>query len=262
MTQADRMQPIPVETDASVAVPVGGGEFTVALPVFEGPLQLLLHLIESRQLDVLTVPLAEVADAYVDHLAHHPVDAANLSEFVSIAAQLIYLKSRRMLPAEPLPPLPDGADEPDEEELRRRILEYRALRDAAVALGERDGVAPVMRREPRESDLPEVPSQPLPVSVLAGALEALAAIPEPTSPPPEVVPREVTIGQQIAVLRQALSAGGRVLLQTILARCRTRTEAAVTFLATLELVRRRQVRAEQRELFGPIVLETEPEAAP
>jgi segregation and condensation protein A len=262
MTHPEPMQPIPVEADPSVALPVGSDAFTVALPVFEGPLQLLLHLIESRQLDVLTVPLAEVADAYVEHLARNPVDAANLSEFVSIAAQLIYLKSKRMLPAEPPPPLPDGADEPDEEELRRRILEYRALRDAATALGERDGVAPVMRREPRDSDLPEVPAAPLPVRVLVDALEALAAIPEPVAPPPEVMPREITIGQQIAVLRQALSAGGRVLLQTILARCRSRTEATVTFLATLELVRRRQVRAEQHELFGPIVIENEPGAVP
>lgn len=262
MTQADRMEPIAIEGDASVAVPVGAAEFTLALPVFEGPLQLLLHLIESRQLDVLTVPLAEVADAYVEHLTRHPVDAANLSEFVAIAAQLIYLKSKRMLPSEPLPPLPEGSDEPDEEELRRRIIEYRALRDASIALGERDGALPVMRREPRESDLPEVPPEPMPARVLADALEALAAIPEPVAPPPEVVPREITIGQQIAVLRQALSNGGRVLLQSILARCRTRTERAVTFLATLELVRRRQISAEQHELFGPIVIESVAEAKP
>ena len=68
------------------------------------------------------------------------------------------------------------------------------------------------------------------------------------------------LGQQIAVLRQALSRGGRVVLQSILARCRTRTEAAVTFLATLELVRRRQVSASQDELFGPIVIESLPES--
>jgi len=259
MTHPDRMEPIAVESEASVAVAVGDAGFTLALPVFEGPLQLLLHLIESRQLDVLTVPLAEVADAYVEHLARHPVDAANLSEFVSIAAQLIFLKSKRMLPAEPLPPMPEGSDEPDEEELRRRILEYRALRDAATALGERDGSAPLVRREPRETDLPEAPSDPIAPAVLAAALEALAAIPEPEPPPPQVVPREITIGQQIAVLRQALAAGGRVLLHTILARCRSRTEAAVTFLATLELVRRRQVLAEQHEIFGPIVIESAPE---
>ena len=262
MTHPEGMQPIPVESEHPVALPVGEGEFTLALPVFEGPLQLLLHLIESRQLDILTVPLAEVADAYVEHLARHPVDATNLSDFISIAAQLIFLKSKRMLPSEPLPPMPDGADEPDEEELRRRLIEYRALRDAARQLGEADGVAPVMRREPRESDLPEVPAEPMPIGVLVAALEALAAIPEPVAPPPMVVPREITIGQQIAVLRHALAGGGRVLLQTILARCASRTEAAVTFLATLELVRRRQVRAEQHDIFGPIVIENASEATP
>ncbi len=250
------MEPISVDADDAVAVPVGDAEFRVELPVFEGPLQLLLHLIESRQLDVLTVPLVDLADGYVEHLARHPVDAANLSEFIAIAAQLIFLKSRRMLPSEPLPPVPDGADEPDEEELRRRLVEYRALRDAAVALGERDGVAPVMRREPRDADLPAVPAEALPVAVLVDVLEALAAIPEPEPPPPEVVPREITIGQQIEVLRHALSRGGRVILQTILATCRSRTEKTVTFLATLELVRRRQVTAQQNDLFGPIIIES------
>lgn len=259
MTPAEAVDPIPVEVDAAVALSVGEPEFRLQLPVFEGPLQLLLHLIESRQLDILAVPLAEVADAYVEHLARHPVDSANLSEFVATAAHLILLKSRRMLPTEPLPVLPEGADEPDEEELRRRIIEYRALRDASVMLGERDLTAPVMRREPRESDLPEVPAEPVPASLLVDALEALAAIPEPVAPPPEVVPREITIGHQVEILRHALSGGGRVVLQAILAACRSRTEATVTFLATLELVRRRQVTAQQADLFGPIVLEAGPE---
>lgn len=261
MTQADGMQPIAVEPGEVVALPVGDAEFTLALPAFEGPLQLLLHLIESRQLDVLIVPLAEVADAYLEHLTRHPVDAVNLSEFVAIAAQLIFLKSKRMLPAEPLPPMPDGTDEPDEDELRRRLLEYRALRDASVALGSLDGTAPLVRREPRESDLPEAPSEPMPAAVLSSALERLAAIPEPVAPPPEIVAREITIGQQIGVLRRALSRTGRVVLQTILARCRTRTEASVTFLATLELVRRRQVTASQDDLFGPILIESLPDAS-
>ena len=261
MTQADGMRPIAVESDAAVAVPVGDTEFTLALPVFEGPLQLLLHLIESRQLDVLTVPLADVADAYVEHLGRHPVDTAHLSEFVAIAAQLILLKSRRMLPAEPLPPLPEGTDELDEDELRRRLLEYRALRDASVALGRRDGSAPLMRREPRESDLPAAPTEPLPVAILVLAIERLAAIPEPIAPPPQIVAREITIGQQIGVLTAALSRTGRIVLQTILARCRSRTEAAVTFLAILELVRRRQVIARQDDLFGPIVVKTVQDSA-
>lgn len=260
------MEPIPiVARGPAVAIPVeegtGDAGFQVRLEVFEGPLQLLLHLIEARQVDILTVPLAELADAYVQHLATHPVDPANLSEFVATAAQLIWLKSRRLLPGEgPLQPS-EASDEPDEEELRRRLIEYRTMRDAARALGERDGRTRVMRREPRESDLPEAPTAPLPVALLVEALERLAAVPEPEPPPAEVMAREITIGMQIRVLRAALSATGRVVLQAVLAGCRTRTEAAVTILATLELVRRRQVRAEQRTLFGPIVIEATPGGA-
>ena len=231
------------------------------LPVFEGPLQLLLHLIESRQLDVLTVPLADVADAYVTFLADEPVDPNNLSEFVTIAAQLILLKSRRVLPGEPEAAVPPDAAEPDEEELRRRLIEYRALRDAARAMGHQDLVAPLMRREPRESDLPQVPAEALPVRLLVDALDRLAAVPEPEPPPPEVMAREITIGMQIRVLLSALSASGRVLLQSVLAECRSRTEAAVTVLATLELVRRRQVRVAQETIFGPILIEPMPGAA-
>jgi segregation and condensation protein A len=230
--------------------------FEVQLPTFSGPLAVLLHLIESRQLDVLTVPLAELADAYVAHLAEHPVDPAQLAEFVAIAAQLILIKSRSMLPGEALPVSADAADEPDEEELRRRLLEYRALRDVARALGERDLAAPMQRREPRETDLPMASVAPLPAALLADAMRVLAAIPEPEPAPPEIVAREITIAMQITVLRAALAAGGRVVLQELLATCRSRTEATVTLLATLELVRRRQVKVRQRELFGPIVVET------
>ena len=96
----------------------------------------------------------------------------------------------------------------------------------------------------------------MPVSWLTDALQALTAIPEPEPAPPEIMAREITIGMQIVVLRAALAAGGRVVLQQLLAACQSRTEATVTLLATLELVRRRQVRVRQRELFGPIVVET------
>jgi segregation and condensation protein A len=258
------LQPIPIETDTVAVLPGPVADepaaFELRLPTFEGPLQLLLHLIESRQLDVLTIPLADVADAYVQHLAQHPVDAANLSEFVAIAAQLILLKSRRVLPGEPMPLPVDEEAEPDEEELRRRLVEYRTLRDAALALGKRDLVAPLLRREPRDEDLPAAIAPPLPVTLLSQALELLAAVPEPAAPPPEVMVREITIGMQIAALRRAMGRHGQVVLQAVLAGCRSRTEIAVTVLAALELVRRRQVRVAQDALFGPIVLEPMPGA--
>lgn len=255
------LEPIAIAEAPSAVVAVGDAApaepgFEVQLPVFSGPLAVLLHLIESRQLDVLTVPLAELADAYVAHLATHPLDPGQLAEFVAVAAQLILLKSRSLLPGEIVPAPAEASDEADEQELRRRLLEYRALRDVARALGERDLVAPMQRREPRESDLPAASVTPLPASVLAEALRALAAIPEPEPASPEIMAREITIGMQIAVLRAALAAGGRLVLQQLLASCHSRTEATVTLLAALELVRRREVRVKQRELFGPIVVET------
>jgi segregation and condensation protein A len=255
------LEPIPIAEAASPPLGMPGPApdeqgFEVRLTVFTGPMALLLRLIESRQLDILTVPLADLADAYVAHLVGNPVDPGQLAEFVAVAAQLILLKSRSLLPGETAPVGIEAADEPDEDELRLRLLEYRALRDVAQALGERDLFAPMQRREPRESDLPFPALPPVPASALVEAMRHLAAIPEPEAPPPEVVAREITIGMQISVLRAALGGGGRVVLQDLLAACGSRTEATVTILATLELVRRRQVRVRQRELFGPIVVET------
>jgi segregation and condensation protein A len=245
------LEPIAILPEAPSPLPGGGAAFELRLPVFEGPLQLLLHLIESQQLDILSVPMADVADAYLEHLARHPVDASNLAEFVVVAAQLIWLKSRRLLPGDAQAAVED-ADEPDEEQLRQRLIEYRAIRDAAAWLGARDMVAPLIRREPRESDLPEAPAVALPSGLLSEALDLLAETPEPEAPPTEVVAREITIGMQIRVLLEALSGSGRVVLQAVLAACRSRSEVAVTVLAMLELARRRQVRLEQSTLFGPI----------
>jgi segregation and condensation protein A len=255
------LEPIPVVDEAAPPPGAEARAYQVKLDVFSGPLELLLQMIESRQLDVLTVPLADLADGYVAHLASRPVPTEQLAEFVSIASQLILLKSRRLLPGEPGQGTNAAEEEPDEEELRRRLIEYRIVRDASRELGARDLQAPAFRREPREADLPEVPSPPLPAVLLAEALDRLAAIPEPEPPPPEVVPREVTIAMQIAALRTAMSRTGRVVLQQLLATCRSRTEVTVTVLATLELVRRRQVVVRQDELFGPILIETMPETS-
>jgi segregation and condensation protein A len=255
MTNQPGRAGVAIQPDPRVAVPIGPPpEFQLELPVFEGPLPLLLHLIETAELDVVSVPLASVADAYVAYLATHPVDSANLAQFVAIAAQLILLKSRSVL-AEPVEFLAPGTEEIDEEELRRRLLVYRAIRDAAREIASRDGVTPMSRREPRAADLPEAPLVPLDPSLLTDALARLTAVAEPEPEPPEIVPREVTVGQQIGILRDALAAGGKVVLQAVLALGQSRTERVVTLLAALELVRRRELRARQATLFGPILLE-------
>ena len=141
-------------------------------------------------------------------------------------------------------------DEPDEDELRRRLVEYRALRDASRLLGEWDMARPAYRREPREADLPEAAGGADASVPLSHALGALAAVPEPVPAPPEIVAREVTIAMQIVTLRGAMGHAGQVVLQWVLAGCQSRTEIAVTVLAMLELVRRRQATVQQDELLG------------
>jgi len=108
----------------------------IRLPEWEGPLGLLLALVEARRLDVLAVPLGALAEAYLDALATLEGDRlGNISVFVGVASQLILIKSRAMLPRPPAPGVPladEGAD--PEAELRARLLLYRAYRDAGAAL--------------------------------------------------------------------------------------------------------------------------------
>src|SRR5215207_7664810 len=124
----------------------------VQVAEFDGPLALLLALIEARQLDVLTVPLGALADAYLDALATLDADRlGNVSSFVAVASQLILIKSRAMLPRKPVlgpTALEDEGADP-EAELRARLLLYRAYRDAGsrLAADALDRVG-LFRREP------------------------------------------------------------------------------------------------------------------
>ena len=131
--------------DAAPAVRFGDGRRPeiathVQLSSFDGPLALLLSLIEGRQLDVLTVPLGSLADAYLEALATLEADRlGNISAFVAIASQLILIKSRAMLPRPPAVAAnaDDGDDAADPEaELRARLLLYRAHRDAGRRLAD------------------------------------------------------------------------------------------------------------------------------
>jgi segregation and condensation protein A len=235
----------------------------VQLEAFEGPLALLLSLIETRELDVLTVPLGALADAYLDALAGLDGDRiGNVSSFVAIASQLILIKSRAMLPRQPQAPaagLDDGGLDP-EAELRARLLLYKAYRDAGARLQvEATRRVGLFRREPSVAQAaalagarpPEGP--PLNVAILARALEGLARIAPPAEPPPEVVGRIITLAERAAVIRTALDGADAVVLQELLRGVRDRVVVAVTFLAMLELVKRREIVIEQALPWGPIV---------
>ena len=236
----------------------------VQMAEFDGPLALLLSLIEARQLDVLTVPLGALAGAYLEALARLEADRlGNVSSFVAIASQLILIKSRAMLPrrTDPTDPttLADEGTDP-EAELRARLIVYRAHRDAGLRLAEealrRIGL---FRREPsaahaaalagaRPADAPTID----PIR-LVRALDRLAAIAPPPEPPPGTLATTITITERAEIIRGALRDAPTFVLQDLLIGIRDRVVIAVTFLAMLELMKRREIVVEQAVPWGPIV---------
>jgi len=235
----------------------------VSIADWEGPLGLLLSLIEARRLDVLSVPLGGLAEAYLEALAKIEHDRmGSISAFIAVAGQLILIKSRAMLPRPPA--VSDAVLEDDgldpEAELRARLLLYRAFRDAGAALQvqaiERVGL---FRREPAAAlalglaaAATAPATQPIDPMLLVRALDGLVQVlPEP-EPPPEIIPRTITLAQRASIIRLALRGVPSVVLQDLLRGVHDRVVVAVTFLAMLELMKRREVVVEQAEPFGPI----------
>jgi segregation and condensation protein A len=236
----------------------------VQVGAFDGPLALLLSLIEARQLDVLTVPLGALADAYLDALGRLEADRlGNVSAFVAIASQLILIKSRAMLPrrTDPTDPmaLADEGTDP-EAELRARLIVYRAHRDAGLRLAD-EAIRRVglFRREPSAAHAAALDgaiptgAPPLDPLRLVRALDRLAAIAPPPEPPPEILGRTITITERAEIIRAALRGAPTIVLQELLAGVHDRVVISVTFLAMLELMKRREIVVEQAEPWGPIV---------
>lgn len=236
----------------------------VQVAEFDGPLGLLLSLIEARQLDVLTVPLGALADAYLDALATLEADRlGHISSFVAVASQLILIKSRAILPrqadpGEPAALLDEGGD--PEAELRARLIIYRAHRDAGLLLAyEAIRRIGLFRREPgiaRAAGLAGAHPADAPAldpALLVASLARLAAVAPPPEPPPEIMARLITIAERAAIIRAALRAAPVVVLQELLRGVRDRVVIAITFLAMLELMKRREIVVEQLEPWGPIV---------
>ena len=226
----------------------------IRLPTFEGPLDLLLTLIQRRDLDITTVSLAAVADQYLEAVhADESLDAAALAEFVSIGAKLLQIKSRALLPERV------GEEEPEAEEetgaeLVELLLEYRRYREAADALGGRMEAG--WRTFPRGSPAPEAP----PGNALEGVtleaiyavmLEVLARMPD--EPEGVITRADVSLAERIAALEAQLRGEGRSFsFRRVIASCASRLEVVVTFIALLELLKQGACEVEQAQVWGDI----------
>lgn len=221
------------------------------LPGFQGPLDLLLTLIERRRLTITDVSLASVADQYLESVRALPApDPDVLSEFLVIAARLLVLKSRALLPQPP----PADEDAPLDD-LAERLEAYRRLKEVALQLAERFETGEQAFPHPARPELQhlQAPLAPIDAAVLArlwrsiAARQALAPVREA---PPE--PR-ISVAERLAYLRTKLAENGSLRWSEIAGR--TLDELIATFLAVLELVRRAELVARQDRPFGPILLE-------
>ncbi|MDI6857821.1 MAG: segregation/condensation protein A [Dehalococcoidia bacterium] len=237
--------------------------FELKLPVFEGPLDLLLHLIEKEELDITAVSLVQVADQYLAHLqSMEAISLDALADFVAIGAKLIYLKSRALLPRQEAAEEEEPSLEEAGRELTEMLQEYRRFKEVAGALRaiEDEG----LRAYPRVAPPPDVP---LPTGLKKVTLDRLVelfqeALRRQPAAPPAVERERVTVRQKIEEIESRLRSVGKLSFRSFISVCRSRIEVIVSFLAVLELIKALRLAAEQEELFGDIVLVAVEDPAP
>lgn len=235
-------------------------QYRVDLPVFNGPLDLLLHLIDREELDITSVSLVQVTGQYLVQVRQMgPDQIEGLIDFISIGARLLLIKSRALLPRPVALPGADEEEEDPAEALLRQLRAYKRFKDSGKWLDvrQRQGLRTYLRVAPPPQleghlDLSGVDTQ-----TLWEAIKLVMARVETMAESLEVIkPREITIEDQMGKLRHYLERGRSFLFVELLANPRDRTEIAVTLLALLELIKQREAQAHQTRMFGPIEITT------
>ena len=227
----------------------------ISLPVFEGPLDLLLHLIERDDLDITAVSLVSVTDQYLHAIRDgEGFDPGALAEFVSVGAKLIYLKSRALLPRAPEAPPQLLEDDEVGRELVDMLREYKRFTQVVDLLEQRQAAG--LRNYTRLA--------PAPIAAVGAGLgkvtlEKLCAIMAEmlarTPPEPRAVivrDRGLTLNDRVADFRQRLRSAGNFSFRAIISECRTRIEVVVSFMAILELLKTGECDARQNAAWGDI----------
>ena len=231
--------------------------YQVRLPVFEGPLDLLLQLIERERLDISVVSIAAVTEQFLIYVRQiEDIQPDTLADFLVMAARLVWIKSRILLPQ---PARPDDEEEEDPAEaLAHQLKEYKRFKEAAQllrAIEERG-----QRTYPRVAPPPELDARLEEGSItldglLAAAQRAILSLPPPPPVPAGVVvPFTLTIRDQIELIHRETTGGRAVTFRSLLQNARHRVEVIVTLLAVLELIKRGKVSAVQDEMFGDIII--------
>lgn len=236
----------------------GGVTYSVQLPNFEGPLDLLLHLIQQHEIDILDIPIGFVTEKYVEYiLLMQELNIDIASEYLVMAATLTHIKSKLLLPS-----APDDDEESDDAELDpradlvRRLLEYQKYKHAAADLGGRSvfGRDIFSRGVPAPEVDGQAPLAPISLFKLLDAFQGILARAK-TVIDHEIELERFSISDRINELADRLRERARLSFEELFEGQRSRADLILTFLALLEMTRLRMTRLAQAEALGPITIE-------
>lgn len=233
-------------------------DYKVRLEIFEGPLDLLLYLIKKEEIDIYNVSLERITRQYLDYIdTFQALNIELASEFIVMAANLMYIKSRELLPKDVQPP-DEEADEDDPRwELIRQLVEYKKFKEAAQFLGVQE-----VKSDELFVTTPEIPDLDAPVETMGqvGIFDLIRAFQrilkrfENTSDFREIVNDRYTVADKIEHLLDIVPPGSRVRFEELFTSAASRGEVIVTFLAMLELIKLNHLQVEQEQLLGEIVV--------
>jgi len=237
-----------------------GSHYEVHTPVFDGPLALLLQLIEKKELDITTVALAQVTNAFIQEvdILRENKQMAEVANFLAVAAKLLWIKSRALLPVLPQSAQVKLNEDDVGDELVRQLRAYRQYKEAAQWLRERDQAglrAYIHVGPPPRPQTVTIDISKLTLHALRRAAER-AMFPGEKPQPQDAIQRpRISIGHQIRLIRQRLTHLATTTYNKLLSKEPTRIEAIVTLQAVLELVKQCTIYAQQTSLFGDILIE-------
>ena len=232
------------------------GDYKVKLEVFEGPLDLLLYLIKQDEIDIYDVSLERITRQYLEYLqAFKELNIELAGEFIVMAANLIYLKSRSLLPVDQQPPEEDAGEDDPRWDLIRQLIEYKKFKEAAGQLHLRElEQERIFARTGGSSPDRDHPLRLGEVGIfqLINAFQTVIKRVEARHDVQEIFGERFSVSEKIDIILKRVAGAGAVRFSDLFGAVISRVEVAVTFLALLELIRLKQVRAIQRSIFDEI----------
>ena len=231
-------------------------DYKVKLEVFEGPLDLLLYLIKRDEIDIYDISIERITRQYLEYLqAFKELNIELAGEFIVMAANLIYMKSRSLLPVDQQPPDEDAQEDDPRWDLIRQLIEYKKFKEAAGQLHLRElEQERIFAREGTGKLAIDEPLRLAEVGIfqLINAFQVVIKRIEAREDVREIFGEHFTVSEKIEVILRRVAEGASVRFSELFSSAVSRVEVVVTFLALLELIRLKQVRAIQNNVFEEI----------